>query len=87
VAQSQSRCANGGQTRSVGSLISVLNEFAEEAQLAAASTDVRIVVIFVLALCVNLGAECDRTVLSALAFGDLELDGANSGGERVQPVN
>jgi hypothetical protein len=32
-----------------------------------------------LALGVNLGAGCDRAVLFGLAFGDLELDNANSG--------
>jgi hypothetical protein len=70
---------------------------AKEAPLAATSADdvvadVRLVVILALerlAFGVNFDAECDRTVLSGFAFGDLGLDGANSGadGEDVQFVN
>jgi hypothetical protein len=57
------------------------DELAEGAQLAAASINVRPVIMLALeclTLSVNLGAGCDRAVLSGLAFGDLELNGANS---------
>jgi hypothetical protein len=65
-----------------------LEKLAKKAELAGASSDVRLVVVLALewlALGVNLGAGSDRAVISRLAFDDLELDGANPGAAtRVQ---
>jgi hypothetical protein len=65
------------------------DKLAEETQLAAASVallgvGVRLVVLLALewlALSVNAATGCDRAVLFGLAFGDLELDDANSGAD------
>jgi hypothetical protein len=56
----------------------------EEVQLLAVSADVRLVVLPALqwpALAVNLGARCDRALLSRVAFSDLELDSMDFGAD------
>jgi hypothetical protein len=75
---SEQRVANPGLISQEMFLPFTFHELVKEAQLAAASADVHLVVILKhdqFAFGVNLGARCDRTTCSGLSFGDMELDG------------